>query len=768
MLSQIFISAVPEEFGSYAEKLASALRQRGFSVALPGSFSAGRGTKLDKLKTYIERSDAVICLIGERYGEEPPYQESKPHGPGRYSYSGWEYLIARESGRPVHVFFPEPIARRDTDEAEDRGARDKQLAFWAEEIEAKSVPRVPFADVDALVKTVLEIPGLESREDRYGAEDPLSRDLDPECPYTGLRPFEKHERLSFLQRDELIQQLLAAVDKNPLVTVFGASGSGKTSVLRAGVLRDWANAKGDHGTVISAVPSADPYEGLAEGFVSAGFDPIAVKEIVTPHAEDPDGSAGSVSADVFGDLARNLKKPGESWLIVIDPFEEMFVRGQRAQRLLGERFVASIVALAKAGDPKIRLILTLRDDLFGLVQSHTELYPLIDAHLVRVPELRGEDLRKIIEIPAARHGVMFERGLVGRLIEEISLRPGRLPLLQHALRTIWEKSDVYGRMLTIDACEAIGGIDGSLDAVLTQFYTALNEHEQRNVRNLLLTLVDLSEPPRGAQPVARSAARRELESIGGAALVVRLIKEFEILRCSGPGDSVVELAHEAVIEGWPLLKGWVRDRREATVLRDRLQEVASRWESTRRSGGFVEARDMLWKGSPLAKVEELDSAGDFQRVGGIGPIERRFLEACLRRKENLHIIELRLRLSEAAERWKWLRRRRKILRARAELWQGSDLERALECRGGGQFKALADFNDLGDLDSHERAFLRASAARKEASARTWKLRFAVAVTVAVFGLFAWSWPWIHHELVKRDLDNREVTKWLDWLEKRPG
>ncbi|MEM7014585.1 MAG: DUF4062 domain-containing protein, partial [Verrucomicrobiota bacterium] len=136
MPSQIFISAVPEEFGSYTDKLALALRKRDFSVARQPDFAAGRGTLLDKLDAFIQRCDAVICIIGDRYGDEPQYAESKEHGHGRFSYTAWEYLLAREHGKPIHVFFPEPIAPRDEDEPEKRSTRDRQVQFWAEEIEA--------------------------------------------------------------------------------------------------------------------------------------------------------------------------------------------------------------------------------------------------------------------------------------------------------------------------------------------------------------------------------------------------------------------------------------------------------------------------------------------------------------------------------------------------------------------------------------------------------------------------------------------------------
>ena len=768
MPSQIFISAVPEEFGSYTEKLALALRKRGFSIARQPDFAAGRATLLDKLDSYIQRCDAVICIIGERYGDEPPYAESKEHGQGRFSFTAWEYLLARECGKPIHVFFPEPIAPRDEDEPEKRSTRDRQAAFWAEEIEAKSVPRVPFHNADDLVEKVLLNAEFDPIDDEAGSADPLSRELDPQCPYVGLRPFERNERLQFLTRDALIRALMRRIDFGPLTTVFGASGSGKSSLLRAGALRDWSQKYGDEAKIIRAAPSADPYEGLVIGFVDAGYNADEVRAIAAPHLEDPDGAAGAVSSDVFGDLKRNLLEKGERWMIVIDPFEEMFVRGQRAQRLLTERFAASIVSFANDAPEDVRLILTLRDDLFGLIQTHTELYPIIDANLFRVPEIRGKDLRRIIEEPAAKQGVIFERGLVDRVVDEVSDRPGLLPLMQHSLMALWEKSDVAGRMLTIDAHEAIGGVEGALASELDTFYVSLNEHEQRTVRNLLLSLVDISEPPRGARPVARSASRDELASMGGEALLQQLLDDPGLLRESVADGSVIELVHEAAIDGWPRFKGWVRDRREAMVLRLQLQEGATRWESLRRKSEWVEARNELWQGSRLAKVEELDSAGDFQRVGGIGGLERRFLDACLHRKENLDIIELRQRLYESAERWRWLRRKRKFLKSRSELWTGSDLERAVECWRGGQFKLLADYNDLGNLERLEKEFLRLSMGRRNRITRGWKLRFWIAVFVAFLAIFAVAWPWMHVGLQRLGWDNPEVSKWLNWLESRPA
>lgn len=768
MPSQIFISAVPEEFGSYTEQLAQALRKREFSVARQTDFDAGRGILLDKLDAYLQRCDLVIAIIGERYGEEPPYAESKLHGQGRFSFAQWEYLIARECGKTIHVFFPEPTAPRDSDEPEKRSTKDRQAAFWAEEIEAKTVAREPFHSVEDLVKKVLALPGLEPDEDDRVLADPLARELDTECPYVGLRPFERSERLQFLTRDTLIRQLLRRLEHNPLTTVFGASGCGKSSLLRAGALRDWALENEEKGgKIIQAAPSADPYEGLVAGFVRAGFDEDEVRAIAAPHIEDPDGAAGAVSSDVFHDLSRNLLEGDEKWLIVIDPFEEMCVRGQRAQRLLTERFVASIVSLVKAEPKNIRLVLTMRDDLFGLIQTHTELYPLIDSNLFRVPELRGGDLRQIIEEPAAKHGVIFERSLVDRIMDEVSDRPGLLPLMQHALMALWEKSDVAGRMLTIDAHEANGGVEGALANELDAFFEKLNEHEQRTIRNALLILVDITEPPRGARQVGKSASREEIQAICGPDLLQQLLEDAGLLRATGPDGSTIEFAHEAAIDGWPRLKLWARDRREAMILRPLLQEDATRWETRRRKSEWAEAREVLWEGSRLAKVEELDANGDFQRVGGIGPLERRFLEACSKRKDNLDVIDLRKRLYESAERWKWLKRRRQWLKARGELWSGSDLERAVEAWRGGQFKLLADFNDLGNLERLEKEFVRVSVSRRDRSMRRWRLRFWLTAFVAFLAIFLVAWPWTHQGLKRMGWDNRQFTKWFDWIYKRP-
>ncbi|MFT5470404.1 MAG: hypothetical protein ACI8UO_005532 [Verrucomicrobiales bacterium] len=767
MPSQIFISAVPEEFGSYTDQLAAALRKRDFSVARQTDFEAGRGSLLGNLDAYLQRCDIVICLIGERYGAEPAYAESKEHGQGRYSLTQWEYLIARECGKTIHVFFPEPTALRDEDEPEKRSTRDRQAAFWAEEIEVKTVPREPFHNVDDVVKKVLAISGLEPNEEVRTVADPLARELDTECPYVGLRPFERSERLQFLTRDTLIRQLLRRIEFSPLTTVFGASGCGKSSILRAGALRDWAQEHGDNGKIIFTAPCADPYEGLVAGFARAGFDKDEVRAIAAPHIEDPDGAAGAVSSDVFHDLSRNLLEDGEKWLIVIDPFEEMFVRGQRAQRLLTERFVASIVSLIKEEPKDIRLVLTMRDDLFGLIQSHSELFPLIDSNLFRIPEILGDDLRQIIEEPAAKQGVIFERSLVDRIVDEVSDRPGLLPLMQHALMALWENSDVAGRMLTIDAHEANGGVEGALGRELDVFYEGLNEHEQRTVRNVLLTLVDICEPPRGARHVGKSATRDDIISIGGLELLQQLLDDAGILRATGPGGEIIEFAHEAVIDGWSRLKIWARDRREAMILRPLLQEDATRWETRRRKSEWAEARVVLWEGSRLAKVEELDANGDFQRVGGIGSLERRFLEACTRRKDNLDVIDLRKRLFESSERWKWLKRRRQWLKARGELWTGSDLERTVECWSGGQFKLLADFNDLGNLERLEKEFVRASVARRDRTMRRWRLRFWLIALVALFAIFAVSRPWTHQGLKRMGWDHPSLEKWFGWLDRQP-
>ena len=659
----VFLSAVTKELGSYREGLAHALTRRGFTVKVQENFTATGGTLLKKLDDYIQDCQAVICLVGERYGAEPedaPAEAFAHVTTERHSYTQWEYLLARHHGRPVYVFVPAPKASRDLDHRnapEPPDLQALQAAFREHRILAQGIDRTPFETIDGLKVEVLVIPELVPASP--GRQ--IATVLNVVNPYRGLQKFEAENKDYFFGRTSLTAQLLAKVETSALVTVFGNSGSGKSSVIRAGVIPRWKDAHRE-GKVIVFNPDIDPFAAWRNALGAAGL----------PHSLTE--SAGIPSPTAFIDLYETWKAgahpsdPGfhQPWFIFIDQFEEIFTRAGKGASFVRD-FVSSVVQAATSdcklpsGAPAVRVVLAMRDDFIGDLRDFDALYALTDPNLSRITAPTYEELCEMIELPAALHGVRFEDGLVPRIASQVEGQPGMLPWLQYALQQLWEKERERGgdspfgaRQIHRDSYTAIDGVEGALRQRVTHFYAKKTVDQQRAVRHILLSLIDVRETDDRFTSVSRSATRSRLVEAGGdhGEKLLRALVEDErfLIASTEDGDEqnpVINLAHEALIKGWEEFEKWIGESREAIKLRNELSRSAREWECRIKNRKPRAARDELWQGSRLERAVELERDGEFERIGGLGELERKFVETSQREGKERKIRVSLLRLAVA-------------------------------------------------------------------------------------------------------------------------
>ncbi|MFT5469503.1 MAG: hypothetical protein ACI8UO_004624 [Verrucomicrobiales bacterium] len=644
---RIFISSVTKEFGSYRTELARVLRMRDDNdcsvvVKTQEEFQTGSGTLLEKDYEYIQSCHVVICLMGDRYGEEPPppeatryafsFSDTPAGATPRHSYTQWEFLFARRLNKAVYVFLPTDNTPRDEAyrvEPEPETLQHLQASFVGNVIEAEGRDRSYFNSLEEL-KDMVQAKNFGRDARAHFHSVPLS----PNNPYIGLRPFRESERDSFFGRD----QLIADSEAIPLLLVLGASGSGKSSVLRAGVIPAWRDQHGGKCRVIAFNPDEDPFTGLFGGLLSAGFTQEEARPAQTP------------SSTVIRDRFEALRQPGEPWLVFIDQFEEIFTRAPRREDAQARvrQFVAALVDIARHHEsnpnPGLRVIFAVRDDFFSNLEGHKELCAITDEHFRRVPRMTERELRAVIQNPAAAHGVSFEPGLIERILADLEDPRGRLPLpwLEYTLEALWERDDISDRVLNLDAYEAIGGVRGALQQKVSAYYESLDPERQRALRRILLRLVEIGE---AEIPVSRAARKAELEggtdAVSGidAEVLDELLRKEKLLVAhddetetgNGEGvrpESVIELAHEALISGWGEFKKWIDESRETITMRNRLREDAAEWEQLEKSADPAEARstkDELWTGSRLERALELNTNGDFDQIGGLNRLERSFL-----------------------------------------------------------------------------------------------------------------------------------------------
>ena len=390
------------------------------------------------------------------------------------------------------------------------------------------------------------------------AESEGAARADPEDavpPYRGLARFERDDHALFFGRDRLTAELLELVRGHRFAVLFGASGSGKSSLLRAGLLPR-----------------------LREEI--ARLDRPAVLRVFTP---------GPRPAATYRQLLAPAPGEPESW-VVVDQFEEVFTlcRG-RAERA---RFLDLLLAAREPGS-RVRVLIAVRADFYARCAEHRGLAAALSGASLLVGPMTADELRETVVRPAQAAGLLVERELTARIVEEVLGEPGGLPMLSHALLETWRRRK--GRLLTVAAYEAVGGVRGAIAASAEEAYGRLDAAQARAARQLLLRMV---EPGQGTVGTRRPLTRAELDEWADPAVraVVEHLAEARLLTVDEDG---VQLAHEALITSWPRLRGWIEEDRDLLRHRRQIAEAARVWLDHDRDPGA------LWRGARLAAAQEL-------------------------------------------------------------------------------------------------------------------------------------------------------------------
>jgi WD40 repeat protein len=450
-------------------------------------------------------------------------------------------------------------------------------------------------------------------------------------PYVGLRRFEAGNKDFFFGRDQLIGQLLQEVARRNLVLVAGASGSGKSSVVRAGLVPQLSERlpQGRFRALV-LTPDVDPFSSLRAALQTAGVSQSKLKAL----------EAGT--ADALVQILTEQRPAEELWLLFVDQFEEIFTRCSEIPRR--EAFLSGLTRLAELPQSELRIVLAMRADFFDRFGPHPAFGKQAAAGICLVMDLEASQLRAAIEQPAARHGVVFEEGLVEQIIADVKGRPGALPLLQYTLDLLWHADDpASDRTLHAQSYHRLGGIEGALRLRADALFGYLDKaktrvrpaSEKETMRRIFLRVVDVTGQGAEARAVAKRAHPSEFKTDEEQRLIAELVDEKLLVSNAAVGQaataaaSTVELAHEALLSAWPLLKGWIEQAREVLYVRNRLSADESRWIAEKRKNPDA-ADDELWSGTRLLQAQDLRIRGDFRTVlGGLSAEEEAFLDAAL-------------------------------------------------------------------------------------------------------------------------------------------
>jgi len=404
---------------------------------------------------------------------------------------------------------------------------------------------------------------------------PLPAVAEPPCPYPGIRPFTLEDAARFHGRDKEVGDLLSRLrDGEPELYVIGPSGSGKSSLVAAGLvprLHSSPELAGAAFLVRQMRPGVDPTAGLA-----------GVLEATATEQADP---AMRWLGDAVGRvLAAHPDR--DRLLIFVDQLEELFTTAASTPRTA---FIAALRALRR--DPRVALVLTLRADFYAQLMEST-LWADLDGQLSRldVGPLRGDELQAAIEAPARALGVYFEPVLVERLLHDVADEPGALPLLQDTLRTLWHQRT--RGLLRLAEYEAMSdGVQTGLAVTLARRADSalrdLSPGRRAIARRVFLRLVQFGD---GTVTTRRQQPRAALATAADAPedidVVIHHLADRRLITTSGGDDAAgsarVDLAHEVLLSAWPALGQWIATRRDDEQRRRVLESKAAEWVTSGR------------------------------------------------------------------------------------------------------------------------------------------------------------------------------------------
>ena len=497
-----------------------------------------------RLSAVIDRVDAELAL-GRGAELVPELQTLVVENPLRERLRGQLMLALYRSGRQADAL----AVYRDT-----RELLDDELGLE------------PSRDLQELERAILQhdpaLDGLRLREPRRDAPVVV-------CPFKGLAPFVAADADYFFGRETLVGELVSRLASSTLVGVVGASGSGKSSLVQAGLLPELA---------AGALPG------------SGGWRTVVIRPGAHPLRELP--------AD----------PGGERLVVAVDQLEEVFtVCTDESERAA---FLERLAALAHDPARCTLVVVCLRVDFYGACAVYPTFAPLLSADHILVGPMDKHELARAIEGPAARAGLEVEPGLADALVGDVAGEPGALPLLSTSLLELWRLRD--GRRLRLAAYREAGGVRGAVARLAESAYAQLSEEEQRVARRILLRLASLDETAAVRRRVPLDEL--DLDHDPTAARVVSVLTDARMLTAS---EGTLEVSHEALLTEWPRLRDWLAEDRDGRRLHAHLAAAAREWAARDRDPAD------LYRGARLAAALDWTTGHE----PDLNQVEREFVGA---------------------------------------------------------------------------------------------------------------------------------------------
>jgi hypothetical protein len=485
----------------------------------------------------------------------------------------------------------------------ERALTDQELEFGFDKLAEALPERAPVMDSlrDALTRRLRSTLGADSkslsdsnRTERKETLDQLNSlslealDLsfnalclgqipptyDSRSPFRGLESFRPEDAPYFFGREALTRKLVQKLNEHNFLAVLGASGSGKSLLVMAGL-----------------IPALNvPY---------AVFRP---------------------GAEPLSELEKALQAGPQ--LLVVDQFEELFTLSAREQRA---EFISRLLEQSQ----RLRVVITLRADFLGEVAPFKSLKDEVQNHQEIIPSMDEAELRRAMEGQAGCAGLRFESDLSQQMLDDVSGEPGAMPLLQHALWTLWTRR--HGRWLRAEEYRAFGGVKQAIASTAEAVYARCTGFRRQRLRDIFLRLTRLDESADGRDTRRRVLLRDLIPADSdpeSTTLLIKQLADARLVVISGgletTAQTEVEVAHEALIRHWERLRAWLNDDRDNLRLREGVSDDARRWENANRDDSLLNHR-----GVRLELALAMSKNSRYQ----INPVEQAYLDECVGLRE---------------------------------------------------------------------------------------------------------------------------------------
>jgi WD40 repeat protein len=493
-------------------------------------------------------------------------------------------------------------------------------------ITARFAPTLGLEHEPDVLKRLME---LAAATDRHDAPAPGS------SPFMGLHHFDEADADLFYGREALVARLTARLTATPdqaspcrFLALVGASGSGKSSIVRAGLIPAlrW-NPASAHWSIFLLTPTSRPLKALAFGITPEGGSVSTTATLIDDLSRDPrtlslylrrfasDNVAGPRSVP---GIAPGIPgpQPASHIVLVVDQFEELFTqcRDETERRA----FIDNLMTAAADRDGDILVVIALRADFYSSCAPYGALREALAGDQEYIGPMTPAELRRAIEEPARHAGWELEPGLADVLLKEVEGEPGGLPLLSHALFETWERR--RGRLLTLSGYLAAGGVRGAIaETAESVFSDHLSLEQQVIARNVFLRLTGVGKVDEVSDTRRRVSFDELIPTPEDGPAVRAVLTILADARLITTDEDSVEVAHEALIREWPTLRSWLDENREGLRLHRHLTLAAQEWERRRRD------RAELYRGVRLAQA--LAWAEQPGNTKALNQLEREFLQA---------------------------------------------------------------------------------------------------------------------------------------------